>query len=46
MNDHVDLVSFSALTRRAAVQMASIPLPARLDGRAVLPGLPVPTDGL
>ena len=26
--------------------IASTPLPVRMDGREVVPGLPVPTDGL
>ena len=35
------------LCRGVARQViASMPRQARMDGRAVLPGLPVPTDGL
>ena len=37
----------TTLCRGVARQViASMPLQARMDGRAVLPGLPVPTDGL
>ena len=37
----------TTLCRGVASQgIASMPLQARTDGRAVLPGLPVPTDGL
>ena len=37
----------TTLCRGAARQvMASMPLQARMDGRAVIPGLSVPTDGL